>query len=457
MAKKQLTWCASGGRQRWRKMYRGTLHYFPVEPGESKLDSYRRCVTLWESLKVDLDKQVEPLRPDYAKAIANRQAMLDWWNANPAEPVAAWELKVLRSEIARLDTEGRKPDPPRLDLHAENPIALLSQEAQRLWHERLTKPKPQQVVAGTIGDLTNRFLDHKRASAASGQLSMYRYGSLRSHLGIFETWVSRDKTVKSLDALCLLDWRSHLISLSTKKSISTTTAWDRMQAVRQLIKFGWELGLIDLPRNIASKELRIAHHSGSVQAMKPGEWMKCFEASTDRTKLYWLLMANCGMTATDMAELKPDEVDWKEGRIVRKRSKTRQVENVPTVDYKLWPETLRLLKQERSPSTERVLLNANEQPLRVLWQRENGQLVSGDSVWRACTYAMTKATVKNRHPKDVRKMGATLLSNSEHEKHVGMYLGHAGRSVAARHYVETSKPDFDKAIDWLGRQLNQGR
>jgi hypothetical protein len=75
-------------------------------------------------------------------------------------------------------------------------------------------------------------------------------------------------------------------------------------------------------------------------------------------------MLNCGMTQKDIADLAIAEVDWDEGRIIRKRSKTGDCESVPTVNYKLWPETFRLLRQERAQdSSELVLLNSNGSPL----------------------------------------------------------------------------------------------
>ena len=41
-------------------------------------------------------------------------------------------------------------------------------------------------------------------------------------------------------------------------------------------------------------------------------------------------------------------MDWKEGRITRKRSKTSSHEGVPVVSYKLWPETLHLLRSPKN-------------------------------------------------------------------------------------------------------------
>ena len=66
-------------------------------------------------------------------------------------------------------------------------------------------------------------------------------------------------------------------------------------------------------------------------------------------------MLNCGMTQRDISDLKDEEVDWNAGRIRRKRSKTANHDNVPVVEYLLWPRTFDLLKEYRSGG-ELVLL-----------------------------------------------------------------------------------------------------
>ena len=103
-----------------------------------------------------------------------------------------------------------------------------------------------------------------------------------------------------------------------------------------------------LPRILAenSPSLTITVALGKIVVFTKEE-ITSLLAAPDRTKLYILLMLNCGMTQKDIADLAVTEVNWEEGRIKRKRSKTGDCENVPTVNYKLWPETLRLLRQER--------------------------------------------------------------------------------------------------------------
>ena len=94
-----------------------------------------------------------------------------------------------------------------------------------------------------------------------------------------------------------------------------------------------------LPRTLDRKcrDLCISKLVASIVVFTKEEVTSLLADASDRTKLYILLMLNCGMTQKDIADLQVSEVDWREGRIIRKRSKTGDRENVPTVNYKLWP------------------------------------------------------------------------------------------------------------------------
>ena len=64
-----------------------------------------------------------------------------------------------------------------------------------------------------------------------------------------------------------------------------------------------------------------------------------------RTKLYLLLMLNAGMYQADVSDLGADEVNWQAGTITRKRSKRWKAVGSMSVTYKLWPETVELLRE----------------------------------------------------------------------------------------------------------------
>ena len=180
-------------------------------------------------------------------------------------------------------------------------------------------------------------------------------------------------------------------------------------------------------------------------------------AATDKLNLYILLMLNCGMYGNDIANLTQTEVDWDNGRVFRKRSKTRhKSENVPKVDYPLWKETFSLLKHFRSNHPTLVLVNENgetlvdETEVAGKWNRKNNVKTE----YFRLQYRKLKLPKGERKPlKSLRKTGATLLEQSIYGRFSEHYLGEAPSTMASRHYVHKNGPEFDEAILWLGKQL----
>ena len=125
----------------------------------------------------------------------------------------------------------------------------------------------------------------------------------------------------------------------------------------------------------------LASPSSTIVVFTKPEIKSLLQKASDRTKLYILLMLNCGMTQKDIADIQFSEVDWKAGRITRKRSKTRRHDNVPEVSYLLWPETLKLLQREQNPAGEgRILLNESGRPLWYEELSEDGKYKKNDNV-----------------------------------------------------------------------------
>ena len=231
-----------------------------------------------------------------------------------------------------------------------------------------------------------------------------------------------------------------------------------MQILRQFINWAWENEYIELPRNIRSKDLEVSVTPKKVKAMSVADYRRLYDAANDRTKLFLLLMANCGMTQKDISDLKQSEVDWRRGRIIRKRSKTSKHEDVPTVNYKLWLESLVLLKQFRSSDPERVLVNKTGQPLvrdflKNSSTRSEPYLVRVNSISYA--YERLRGSLKPAPMtpmKFIRKTGATLISRKFPWLHK-LYLGHSARSLDEKHYVAEEDTRLDEALAVFRKEL----
>jgi len=146
--------------------------------------------------------------------------------------------------------------------------------------------------------------------------------------------------------------------------ITSFSARDAFQIAKQFVRWLAENSLIpSLPANINSRELISSMPPGKKVCFTTAEYRNLLAHADDRMKLFLLLMANCGMTQKDIADLAPDEVDWQRGMIRRKRSKTEHVQSVEVVTYKLWPETFELLKRLGQRSGHRIFGGKNKLPL----------------------------------------------------------------------------------------------
>jgi hypothetical protein len=168
----------------------------------------------------------------------------------------------------------------------------------------------------------------------------------------------------------------------------------------------------------------------------------------DRHKLVALLGLNCGMTNVDTGTLTKDAVDLANGTLTRKRVKTADYADVPTVTYKLWPETLALLRKLWSDHPTLVLTSIRGTPLWASEYQEGKEhkkdLISKE--WRKLKLPIPA--------KAFRSIAATLIeSNREYGSRVVYFLGHSPRTIRDRHYVAYDQALFDELLDWLRGQV----
>ena len=324
----------------------------------------RRGLELDESGKIILPPDVHDARD-----------LLNW--NQPAEAVDG------RLPMPKLDKEGKikpLPEPPGL-------WDSLTQE-KAIWMDRLNvMQRSAASTDATVATYIESFLKAKQHEAGARSISAARLYALRLHLTAFADWLGGSTAVDKITGQVLIDYRLHLLSQVEQKERAKTTVNDRFSSVKGFVRWLWQIEAIaDLPRVLhpKSKLLEIGKSSRKILTYAEAEIATLLGQASERTRLYLLLTLNTSMTQKDIADLDCSEVDWEQGRIIRKRSKTRSSEQVPLVNYKLWPETMVLLKKHRSRnSAGRVLLNARGEPL---WQEQidaNGKYKKQDNVRNA--------------------------------------------------------------------------
>jgi integrase len=222
---------------------------------------------------------------------------------------------------------------------------------------------------------------------------------------------------------------------------------------RRLVRWLWGESLIELPRNLDLKTWTFDDGAKHIKTYKTEVVNNMLANLTDRLRLYALLALNCGMLPVDMAMLRLSE--YQDGRITRKRSKTKKRKTVPTVEYVLWPETVAALDKYPSKHEEFVLTSSTGTPL---WKTEvrNGKSVRVDLIGRQ--WRMGRGEGQQTKPpiplKALRSVSATILeSNKDYARFGQVFLGHAPSTMKDRHYSGLAQSEFDAAILWLRQQI----
>lgn len=489
----QLNWDSPRGK--WKVVYQGKKYRFDGGTGRSDREAKKRAEAAWKQKRAEIDcasDSQKPYREEYESHIEQWNLVLQW----SLEHGDQTHAQTARDAIARLRRGLSKstPSPPdfcdrieslyslspdllaplqatlgaKLRFPAGSPVSLTPDELKlsdeldgsdtrilrEKWEDRISIQRgKEQDLSDAVETRVEAFLKQKRVEANAGQLSAGRCDVLRVHLHHFRDWLGAMTSITKINGKIITNYHSELVSGIEAKRSSAAYAKDHFGSVKSFVRWLWTTEAIEsLPRVLGTKNLKISAGVKTPAVFTFDEIGKLLKRATDRTKLYILLMLNAGMTQKDICDLLQSEVDWKAGTITRKRSKTASHDKVPTVQYRLWPETIRLLLQARANDGDHVLLNTDGGPLKVEVMGTDGKLKKIDNV--ASAFSRLRRITKIQKPSKLfRKTSATLLrGNKDFAGIEVLFLGHAPTSISDRHYAQAPQELLNEGITWLGQQ-----
>lgn len=491
-----------GKQKRWMKMYRGKRYAVSCRQlgvPATKDDSWHAANTWWESKQVELDLAarlpVDSTTANVVQVLERGRLMVKVNETQEVFGDIICLLEAFRGE--RLSTMHDIQAAADALIEAQNTKPLMPGfAAQVLGEDRegalcqrlpLILSEPMAPPDRTVGGQIIRWITMQQALAGAGKITADRADNNRICLNHFKNFIGAATPLESINEQKLHDFFVFCLGKveagrqfrrngdaaqgstfgpdrhaapSDQQRIRTLveakTRWSVDYAkkvfgvAKTFIRFLWESRLVELPRNIDSKVFRFGSSTRAIRTWTVDEFKTAIDAATGQLKLHLLLMANCGMLQTDISELLDEEVDWTEGRIKRKRSKTRDSQYVPTVDYKLWPITFELLKKHRSGS--KVVLLTESGNRWVDKRLIDGRLVKADNI-ASCYTWLKKRTGFTKPLKQIRKTSASFIEGHPHYgRYKDQFLGHSPRSIADRHYAAPSSELFDEIVLWLGHQ-----
>jgi integrase len=470
MTKTEFTWLVDKKRKnggRFIKKYSGQI-FRSSEPNTKagKAIAVQEFIK-WKS-KVDEELLKEkPHKEHYEEAIGLRNDMLTWLAiAQDPDPIKTRLL----NEVRILETEFSKQSPkPILDTGVLlDPIhrSVMSMGEMMNWLERLESLRfYKKATFDTAEDHTlqqqiDAYINMQRSRASSGQIQHKTFKALQERTEHFKNWL-RINNRSQINSAVVRDYRESILDDIGKDNISEQWGSNLAKASNSVILYLARNELCLLPANLNDPLLRIKVEDKEVVPYSDEELQVVWDNASERTKLYALLMLNCGMLPSDIADLKQKEFNGT--HITRRRKKTGKQyagkkNKVPMVSWLLWDETKRLLDKHRSKNPKWLLVNENGNQIVTTKIRKDGKIgVTSNvtSAWDRLQNKMTKKGIIVRPLEQLRKTGASKLEqHKEYGRYSQFFLGQAASSVSEKRYAPPSQDLFNEAMLWLGEQFS---
>ncbi len=459
-----------GRHARWRKLYKGEQYTVYCSdlglPEElwTELGSYQAANEWWLKKKAEIDAGVRPVPPEVErviKSLRTKKAVLTaegkdthFVDTQIADAYVEPEHAELMPDphtveiLGRLDELGIETGPLYTLTKPELDYAL---GATDYWDEKQV-PKGLAQAERTVG----HHLD-KWANLMQQRVTPTTFSVVQSYLKLF-------RDIRHGDQLVL--GGEMLIDVLTEAKLDETylafKSWDKEETTKQkqfvyfrsFVRHLIERRFIPPLANIDSKAFTFKAKKTGKEPADARRIRDFLGELPDRFQLYALLALNCSMNNIDIAQLTHGQIDWSRSTLTRKRVKTEDHENVPVVRYKLWPETVRLLKQEMTAGgrDQLVLRDAAGAPLYIAQVKDSGKVHHYDKIKSSWRDYFGRSEKKEFTLRDFRYFGADLLEKSRYEPYREPFLGHSPKSVESVHY-KRKLIDVSAACGYIRKKL----
>ena len=229
----------------------------------------------------------------------------------------------------------------------------------------MKQPIEIKVAKLAVEDFGEKYLQNCFTRYERDDISATWFEKIRISACHFIDYLQTDLPLTKLNEMHLDDYRNHTLSLpisaATDKSTSPWTAKSRLDIVKLMVKWGYQMALIEtLPRNLDGYA-KITIHVPIVNRFTREEINILYSAASERTKTFMLLGLNCGFGQTEISSLQNSEIQMSNKRVVRKRTKTSV-----HCEFTLRPQTIQMLKLhgnlDETPN-DRVFLSKSGHPL----------------------------------------------------------------------------------------------
>jgi len=481
--KYEMSW-EGAPNYRWCKMHKGTRYRVScddLKAAPTKEGSYQAANNWWLRKVAELTvRQVEPEQQQLLDAI---QRKLDYSTQHHHPEVVEQLTAAAREIMDQPPGEIVLPDSDQIEFNLTmarqlgivvppdlDPVFLQQFFGDRpVWQDRL---KDFQATAAnkTVGHQLEQFLRELRTQQKPKthiEVSAYLRGTLGT-----EVWAAATN-VETIDEQTVSRHYAWLVA----QNLASVSHNKYLGFFRRFIRWLYTSGLI--PREPLNNQERSHRKKKTHKPVKRYENIKTVVESLPHSlphpfRLWALLGLNCGMTQDDWGETAWDsdidgfpQIDTATWVLTRRRVKTGDQPQTPTVRYQLWPETIVELK--RLPSRTGLLFTTRDgKPMyetfyrckncKVRWKRgascpqcggdgKAGKKDLFSDYWQEPTIT----------PGKFRSVATTALKSDKLFRGFEEYfLAHSPKTIADQHYGAEDDTVFFEALQFIRRKLGWG-
>ena len=295
------------------------------------------------------------------------------------------------------------------------------------WKEKTEFAESTKKLPQTVGYWAEDYLKAKGNQALNGEIEISTFRDAKERLGKFSGWIGEKTPIEKVGSETLKKYHSYL---SGSKYANKSLYFQFFKTFVGYCATEEACALEHMPNNITSKLFVFRSKNKEKIALAKSKHEKLWTKAgiqrviakdsevPERYQCWILLMLNCAMTQSDLNDLKRDEINLKEGRIIRIRKKAEKYPNPPVVNYKLWNITLEHLKNQMEACTDEEYALQSTRSARLISETigtdENNNIVStrSDNVCRWWDKNRKKIGFDGLQLKYVKKSGITALTEN---------------------------------------------
>lgn len=335
---------------------------------------------------------------------------------------------------------------------SDKKIALLRYLDQAtMLHSGKLKSKTQnsnEIIS--LKYLINLYLEFQQSRVSIGQIKIRHLSDQKILLKDFARFIGVNSSSSSLTTLDLQSYVANLI----KKKKAPNTINNRIAVIKAMFHWAVENEIVDHGPNLKAIK-KITKIKTEKSIFTPEQINLLIDQSDIQIKAMILLGLNCGFGCTDCAELKWENLDLENYRVIFPRGKTGVSRNLS-----LWPETVKALKILPMRG-ELVFYTARGNPwVRTIFSKDksgNEKFTKDDAITKAFSKLLKKVGIQAERGVGfytLRRTAATLAARSGDPFAVQRLLGHADLKMASV-YVQDVSEQTDRVVDNVRKLIIQ--